>query len=65
MLTYAVYHFVGISQGLTIFGTIHRKLKLRNSGPDPMLSRHRVTNNARICGWFGAQRKTSPATCVC
>ena len=21
--------------------------------------------NARICGWFGAQRKTSPTTCAC
>src|SRR5690554_5863901 len=21
--------------------------------------------NVRICGWFGAQRKTSPTTCVC
>tara|TARA_B100000700_G_scaffold32072_1_gene30637 strand:+ start:3789 stop:3926 length:138 start_codon:yes stop_codon:yes gene_type:complete len=20
--------------------------------------------NARICGWFGAQRKTSPTTCA-
>lgn len=23
------------------------------------------TYNARICGWFGAQRKTSPTTCAC
>ena len=23
------------------------------------------TSNARICGWFGAQRKTSPTTCAC
>src|SRR5699024_9903585 len=22
-------------------------------------------DNARICGWFGAQRKTSPGTCAC
>ncbi len=24
-----------------------------------------LSHNARICGWFGAQRKTSPTTCVC
>jgi hypothetical protein len=24
-----------------------------------------ITANARICGWFGAQRKTSPTTCAC
>jgi len=37
MLTYAVYHFVGISQGLTISGTIHLKLNIRSSGTDPLL----------------------------
>jgi hypothetical protein len=26
---------------------------------------HIIEHNARICGWFGAQRKTSPTTCAC
>src|SRR5699024_4234900 len=32
---------------------------------DPWLVVGVRLHNARICGWFGAQRKTSPATCAC